>query len=542
MSTVRWGLVLAGSALLAALFLDLPGSHLVDPDESRYAEIAREMVATGDWVSPRLNGTSYWEKPPLLYWTTAASIGVLGPGDGAARLPVRLAAAATAVLLLVFGGVRGAGPSAALAFLASPVAFLLGRYLLTDMVLCACTTASLLLLHRILSEHEGGRRSAMLAAAFGAATALAVLAKGLVGLAIPGLVLLAWCAILGRWRAFLDVVFSPAPPAFVAVAAPWFLLMERANPGFSWYFLVGEHFGRFAAGRVRHAEPSWYIVAVFLAGFLPWTAYLLGALRPLLVRSREALRGRSDDLYFALWVAVVVLFFSVSRSRLATYVLPAIPGAAMLVGRFLAREEAPPFAPLRAIAILWSVVAAAGVLVATAGRIDAFEGLLGPAAAAGGIVTAGSWLAVLAARRDPRAGPLVLAGAMAGMFLAADFAFPAVARVRSLREISLLVAREPRAEVFMYDCFAANLPWTLGRTVPVVAYTGEMASDGKRPPEVLPSEEEFWRKWDSGERVLAVLRPRDRGAFRRPGRPVPRVLAGDLEAPRGFVLVANYGP
>jgi len=528
--------------LIAVLFLDPPGSSLIDPDESRYAEIAREMSASGDFVSPRLNGTAYWEKPPLLYWASAAAVRFIGRRDWAARLPVRLAALGTAALLLLFGGARPAGAWAALLFLSAPMGFLMGRYLLTDMLLCACTTLSILLLHRVLAEHERGRRSALLCAALGASVALAVLAKGLVGLAIPGLLLLAWCGLLGRWPAFRSVLVSPAPPVFVALAAPWFVLMERANPGFCEFFFVGEHIGRFAAGRVRHGDPAWQVPAVFLVGFLPWSFHLGAALRPLLVRSRAALRARSDDLWFALWTVLPVLFFTVSRSRLATYVLPAIPGAAMLVGRRLALPGGPRRAPIVAHAVLWSLAAVAGTVFAVGGSLGAAGRLAPWAAAAAGLVVTGSWLAVLAARRDSRRGAVVLAATMASLYLVVDLAFPDLARVRSAREVAVASAHEPGAEVYMYECFAANLPWTLGRTVPVVGYDGELASDGARPGEVFVPEREFWRRWDSDARVLAVLRPRDRAPFAAPGRRLPRVVSGDIESAAGFVLVANYGP
>jgi 4-amino-4-deoxy-L-arabinose transferase-like glycosyltransferase len=514
----------------------------LDPDESRYAAIAREMAESGDWVSPRLNGTAYWEKPPLLYWSTAASIKTFGPVDGAARLPVRLSAVATAVLLLLFGGVRRAGPWAAMVFLSMPAVSVLGRVLLTDMVLCAATTLSLLLLHRILSAHAAGRRPRTLLAACGAAVGLAVLAKGLVGVAIPGLVLLAWCAILGRGRALLDVLVSPAPLVCAAVAMPWFTLMEGANPGFSWYFFVGEHLGRFAGGRVRHPGPAWTATAALLLGGLPWTPFIHLSLRPLLVRSRDALRGQEDDLWFALWPAVVVLLFTLSRSRLETYVLPAFPGVAMLTGRLFAHPgRLAPF-PLILNSVLWTVATVAGAAILLWRGAAWTRGLAPWALSLAAMLAIGSWVAAAVSRREVRNGALALGVTLVSASLVTGFAFPAVARIRSTRAVAEVAARESGARVFLYECFAANLPWTLGRSVPVVGYTGEMASDGVRPAEVFVEEEEFWRHWNSGDRVLAVLRVRDRAAFLEPGRRTPRILAGDPEAPGGFVLIANDGP
>src|SRR5690242_10379753 len=199
----RRALIALVLVFVALLFAELPGSWLMEPDEARYAEIPREMLATHDFVTPSLNDAHYFEKPPLLYWANALSMRAFGLDAYAARLPTRLAALGTAAIVafeLETPALPGWGLWAALILLSAPLSFVLGRYNVTDGLLTCAMTGAFFALRRFLAARERGARAPGALAALGACAALAVLTKGLIGIVFPGLVLLIWAGVTGRWR------------------------------------------------------------------------------------------------------------------------------------------------------------------------------------------------------------------------------------------------------------------------------------------------------------------------------------------------------
>jgi 4-amino-4-deoxy-L-arabinose transferase-like glycosyltransferase len=486
--------------LFAVLVLvELPGTFLFDQDETRYAEISREMVASGDRVTPRLNGAKYLEKPPLHYWMGAVALDTLGSSPWAARLPARLSALGTALLLFLLS--RGLGPAgtgrwSVLFWLSAPLSLALARLNLTDGPLTLFLTATFLLLWGFLEKRERGERARACLLAAGAAAGLAVLAKGLVGIVLPGLALLAWCAVTGKWRRLAEAVLSPAPLACAAVVVPWFLLAEAATPGFTRYFVVEEHFSRFLGGdsarvfgpgEAGGGESSrhhffGYVGVVALGGFLPWSLGLLGAARSLFPLRLARLREDPAGLFLWAWFLATPVLFAVSKTTLIPYALPSLPAAALLCGRAAAGPGGLPWFPggRRALEIAAAVLGAAAL-----------------------------------------AGILYL---------------PGFADSRSWNALADRAARETGATVAMYRGHAYSFPLRLGRPVPVVAHRGEMATDNVLPAEVFWPAEEFWRRWESGERMAVLVRKTHLADFGRKGRRAPRTL----DERNGRVLVANY--
>ncbi len=351
-----------GLALVCALYLGrLGGFVLQDPDEGRYAEIPREMIESGDWVTPRLNYVKYFEKPPLLYWLVGSSFVLLGQSEGAARLVPALAGIATLLVTYALGcamlGRRAALIGGAL-LATSPLFFVLSQVLVIDMLLTACTTATLAALWAAHRAQRKGPWTVEVAAA----AALGVLAKGPVALVLPGAIAVAFLA-LRRDLATLRALLRPAPiAAFAAIALPWFVLVSLRNPEFPEFFFVREHLQRFATDRVGHPEGPLYYVPVLLGGPLPWT--LLAAVLAASAAGRAAFGSLAGDarLLLGLWAAVVFAFFSAASSKLAPYVLPALPPLALLAGGWIDRlidDRAALRAPLRAAA--WLLVALGGL-------------------------------------------------------------------------------------------------------------------------------------------------------------------------------------
>ncbi|MDE2260049.1 MAG: glycosyltransferase family 39 protein [Betaproteobacteria bacterium] len=337
-------------ALLFVLLwgLGLATRSITRPDEGRYAEIAREMAVSGDWITPRLNGIPYFEKPPLQYWATAESIQLLGPTALAARLWTALMGLLGVWVVWrtgdrLFG--HGSGKWAALVLISSLYYAVLGHINSLDMGVSVWMTLSVCAF--LLAQVED-RRWMMLA---WAGTAAAVLSKGLMALAIPGGALILyflWTRDTSPWRR-LDPIRGVL--IFLALGAPWFLLCGTQHPEFFHFFFIHEHFERFTSTVHNRAEPFWYFIPILLAGLLPWTGLLYtSVIRPL--RGFHS-RTFSPQRFLALYALFVLLFFSLSESKLPSYILPAFPAVALLMGRTLAQRPGMSYSPLW-LGLLWA--------------------------------------------------------------------------------------------------------------------------------------------------------------------------------------------
>jgi 4-amino-4-deoxy-L-arabinose transferase-like glycosyltransferase len=312
--------------LLAILYFPgLSATGLLKEDEPRYASIGREMARSGDWVTPRLWGAPWFEKPALLYWMTAAAFKAGLGEDLAPRLPVALLSVAFLIffqwILSREFGARAA--FAAVIILGTSAAWLGSSFIgTTDLPMTAAFSAALLLSLEWIETGE--RRRLPLAAAL---LGVAVLAKGLVPLVIA--LPLLWC---GR-RRWTDLVRLPVLGVFLAVALPWYLLCYLRNgAAFLRTFFWEQHFERFTTTSLAHGQPFWFYAPVLAAALIPWT--------PLLVLlARRALYRDARRRFLLLWLLFVLVFFSISKNKLPGYLLPLAPAAAALMG--IALAEAP---------------------------------------------------------------------------------------------------------------------------------------------------------------------------------------------------------
>jgi 4-amino-4-deoxy-L-arabinose transferase-like glycosyltransferase len=317
------------SALLALavwLLVTLPLRPLMLPDEGRYVGVAFAMTH-GDLLTPLLHGLPYFHKPPLMYWIDAAAMQVFGVNEFAGRIAPALGAwlmgAALFIDLRRRVGLREA--LIALGVLAScPFFFIGGQFANLDMLVAGLLTLSILCAARAVDESDGAAALRWVVAAWCAA-ALSVLAKGLIGVVLPALVLGPWLAAQRRWSGFVRLLHPLALLAFVLIAAPWFVAMQSRYPGFLDYFFMEQHVRRFARAGFNNMQPFWFFVPVLALVTLPWSLWL-----PALARWRTWPAGMPSGLY-AWWALVVVVFFSLPASKLVGYVLPALaPLAALL--------------------------------------------------------------------------------------------------------------------------------------------------------------------------------------------------------------------
>ncbi len=510
---------------------------LWEPDEGRYAEIPREMVETGDYLTPRVNGIKYFEKPPLVYWATAAAIRVGGTSEGVVRFPIALFALLGAAGVYVAGRRlygRTAGLLASFVLATAPLWLGLGQILSLDMPVSALLTVSLLAF-LLAVRHPPGWNRRLLIWAFYAAAALAVLAKGLIGVLIPAMVIGVWILVARQWRLIPAALAPTGILVFLAIAVPWHVLASNAHSEFARFYFIHEHFERYLSKVHDRYEPPWYFVPVLLGGLLPWTLFLPQALRD---AWRTTPAERKENLFLALWAALVFGFFSLSDSKLMPYVLPAVPPLALLVGRWLgnlvdttreSREQRSPLRPglwiLLALGLLLAAALAFWPTPAEGTKDRAFIDLLGGyrpvLALCFAVIGLAPFVADRVGKRRATLGALVAGNALLFMVLGALAPrFDAYRSTKSLAE-ALQKQLQPGDEVASYHFYPHTLAYYLERRITIAGYTGELDFGSKHDDTKawVIEDMEFWRRWNGPGRMFVMVDTRHK-------KPLPAELAG----------------
>lgn len=305
-------------ALLALWLVALAGWRPVAlPDEGRYGGVAYEMLSDGQWLTPTLFGLPYFHKPPLMYWIDIAAMHLLGPTPLALRAAPLLGAWLMGLAMWIEARPRFGpdGARQALAVLAVlPLFYLGGQYANHDMLVAGWISLAIVSARRALAPQQPSL--AWLCGAW-AAMGLALLSKGLIGAVLPGLVVLPWLLWQRRWAALRFALHPLGLTVFAAIALPWLLVMQSHHPDFFDYFIVEQHFRRYTEARFNNVQPWWFFLAVLPLGTLP-----------LSLRLPAALRRVGFELW---WIVVILAFFSLPRSKLVGYVLPALPPLALLL-------------------------------------------------------------------------------------------------------------------------------------------------------------------------------------------------------------------
>jgi len=526
---MQW--VLLASAVVVLWLITLSTRALVSADEGRYATLSLAMLQTGDWVTPRLNGLLYFEKPPLQYWAGALSMGLFGVNAWAARLWPGLCGLIT-IAALVYTAWRLWGPRTAVhtACVAASTTWIVvnSHFLSLDAGLCAALTVVMCAI--LLAEHalQQGRSARAWMLTAWAGVGLAILSKGLVGLVIPGATLVlhsVWRRELLLWK---HLQWALGPLVLLALTTPWFVLVSQRNPDFAEFFFIHEHWDRYLKPGHRREGAPWYFVPYLLVGLLPWTSAL-----PWLLKPR---RGEFATSWLWMWSVLIFAFFSLSSSKLPSYILPMFPALALLVARHTAQASAATLQRhLIVPAVLWLLVLVAlPFLVQRANDevpVEALEALAWGMALGAGLFVAvalGAWWAL---RRGQRTLALAwVATAHLGAALMVLSAHNEYGQLKSSERMVQALRGGPWLQqapgqaptpFFAVQAYDQTLPFYLERPVILVDYRDEFTFGQDREPDRwIPSLDSFVTRWKQEPRALAYMTPSTLQALSGRGLPL----------------------
>ena len=510
---------------LLVLFISLDGlgdRKLANPDEGRYSEISREMALSGDFITPRLNGLKYFEKPPLQYWATAIAFKLFGESEFTARLYTALCGLGC-VLLIAYTGKRlydeETGLLAALVLLSAPYFAALNEIVTLDMGLTfwMTLTISSFLISQGTSQEPARRR--WLAIAW-AGMAGAMLSKGLIGIVFPAAALFLYCLVHRNFRPIAQLKWMRGLAIFFIVVTPWFAMVSIQNPEFLHFFFIHEHFERFTTTAHRREQAWWYFIPILFGGFLPWAMALI----PAAIsgwRAAGKLNGRNEifaPLKFVLIYSVfILLFFSNSSSKLTAYILPVFPPLALVIGVYLrntgarrigwlvlpvfplalwgayaawlapAKKAQEAFSrPLYDEMSLWVIVAALVIAVATLIAFAAFR-------------YHRKWLGVL----------FISIGTMIGVELV-ERGYEQISPLQSGANLAQPIRYylKPGTRLYAVEIYDQSLPFYLQRTLTLVNYIDEFElGETSEPDKWIKQLDDFPAAWNAPGPAIAIIQP-----------------------------------
>ncbi|MGZ4968262.1 MAG: phospholipid carrier-dependent glycosyltransferase [Methylobacter sp.] len=496
-------------------FVLLGYRDLIEPDEGRYAEIAREMLNSGDWITPRLNGFKYFEKPPLQYWGSAISMALLGETNAAARVWCS-GLGFIGALWVGFVGNRLYGGNAgyfAFLFLISTVLYAgMGHANSLDMgvsslLIIAVGALTLAQSERHLPKQE---RNWMLLA--WAALAGATLSKGLIGLVLPGGAVVLYTLWQRDWALWRHLHLGKGLLVYLLIAAPWFIAVSYANPEFPHFFFIHEHFERFTSDVHGRTKSNWYFFAVFAIGAMPWLfSSINGLIKPPFSWRAESGKFEASRL---LWVYAIFVFFffSISHSKLPGYILPMFPALALLVGENMSKRRhfiadgiiAIVLAAIIFIFFIWQADNTAKI-----GRLASHLMLFRPWIIATAFLAAAAGIATLLFKdkKIPAISIYALCALLGIQML--SWGYQSISELRSSRQMAdAIQAYIGNNSVEIYDVsrYDQSLPYYLGRTIKLVGFTGELEFGINQEPQKWINNADFLPLWlNSEQQAISLL-------------------------------------
>ncbi len=514
-STRQWWYLIIAVAVI--WFSNLEYRILIKPDEGRYAEIPREMVASGDWTTPRLNDIKYFEKPPLQYWATAVAYEVFGEHQWTSRLWAGLTGF-FGIFLVWFAGLRLFGREAA-----AYAAMILGSSLLYVLIghintldMGVTFFISLGIFSFLIAQGESetkSQRNWMLLAWAG--MALAVLSKGLMGIILPGTAIFIYCIAQRDFSVLKRMHWLAGLAVFFLITAPWFYFVMKANPEFFDKFFIYEHYTRFTTKQHGRYQPWYYFIPILLSGMLPWTLLMLDTLWGTW-RDNVSLLSKvfNPARFLLIWAVFIYLFFTASGSKLPSYLLPIFPALALLMGKRIADMSVQTL--LKQIVPVILFVIAIVVLALNVGKLadtplqKELYPQYTPWLIVASLVLLAGLLAGLWLLRNERKQVAVATLACSSLLFAQIglSGYNVLASERSAKHIAAALAPQLKAGVPFYSVldYEQTLPFYLKRTFTLVQYQDEMDFGlNQEPQRWIPTVEELAPVWAAQAEAYAIF-------------------------------------
>jgi 4-amino-4-deoxy-L-arabinose transferase-like glycosyltransferase len=519
---------------------------LAAPDGARYAEIPREMVVTGDYITPHLNGVKYFEKPPLFYWLQAISIKAFGANEVAVSIVNALMALGCALLIYLTGRKlygRLNGVIASFIFATSSLVFALTRIVTLDMALAFFITGSLCSFVLSTQLPLGIKRSSYLWMMYVFA-ALAVMTKGLVGVAFPCLIVLAWTMVFGQWRNIKTYKIISGIFIFLLITLPWHILVQIKNPEFLQFYFTEQHFLRYATNYAGRVQKWWFFPSLLLCGLYPWTVFLPQTIIHHIPKHFSEWRQHKQTIFLLIWAIVIYSFYTFSNSKLIPYLLPVFPPIAMLLGNYLAtywqnnqhRPITIGFNALFVLNIIMGISAITAIFILNFNEQTITKQNLYITAAC--MITGGIISTISYRRRGLASGFTILMLSVSVLWL---YLSPIISIInkQSIKPLIITLQQKlkPDDEVISYGHYYQDLPFYLQRRITVANFAGELEFGMKHQDTKtwMIDTKSFWERWYSNKRVYLITNTQNYRSLQSATTKKMRIAAKYLDD----VLVVN---
>jgi 4-amino-4-deoxy-L-arabinose transferase-like glycosyltransferase len=524
---------------------------LWERDEARYAEVAREMAVSGDWVTPRLNQVKYFSKPPLTYWLAALCFKLGGVSEASARVVPALFGVLTLVVTFLLGRSLGdlrSGLWAAIVLATSGLFFVMSRLVMGDMLLCFGVTLALYGAWELRQARDWGGY------VFWAGVSIGFLAKGLLGLGLPAMVAVIFACLGGEWSLIKRIVHWRGLALFALLSLPWVIWVGSVNPEFFGSFFIDENLGRLFSGGGKSSPAFFYYLWLLPLAFVPWVALL-----PWSLAQQWPGRGwRSPEqrhwLWLVVWTASFLIFFTLSASKSAHYALPILPGLALMMGRPMAslwegRGSGRGLRPVGLSLLVLSLAILLGALViylAPSLGLGLSYNRLGMLLLLGPAVLAGLGLAIAVTRNwawSGLAAPLALFVVLAlSLGLAAD----RLDERFSIKKLALTAKNHMKKQDLLvcYKDFYSGAAFYSGKRVAVVANWGDLDFGRRRDQDsrtwfIADSKAFLKRLQNPRQRVIGLSKIKDFGELKKRASGLPGLLLFEWARAGDHVLFSN---
>ena len=501
--------------LIGTLFTLFLGTRpLSTPDEARYSEIPREMVVTGDYVTPHINYIKYFEKPPFFYWMQASAIKLFGLSEWSMRSTTALMGLLGCLFTYIAARklfTRRCGWLASLILATSLLYYLMARFITIDMTLTTLLTASLFSFLLGVHEPTGKKRNLCMWSMY-AFSALAMLTKGLVGVIFPGMIIFVWMAIFNDWKNLKTYCLPTGILIWLAIALPWHILVQLRNPEFFHYYFIKQQFARYLTPIENREQPFWFLSTTLIVGFVPWIVFLIPTVRYNLPSSWQQRSQQKPAIFLLLWVALIFIFFQFSNSLLIPYILPVFPALAVLTARYLDSLWETKYKPSIYVGLWIFLTITIALLIVTIANVvylhllpnSKFLLLISSLLLCTAITALGFYK-----RYNIKTAIIALiVGFSTTLTLINLGTAPFTTTSIKPLAIQLKAILKPNNSVLIYHGYAQDLPFYLQRRVVLVAPGNSELSFGMQHQNMsgwLISDETLWQDWRNSKRLFMLM-------------------------------------